>query len=82
MPKLEAYTKDSRYLFKTGFDSYVSGTVDSIYEFEIHLKNVQLQIPPQKVEKFVSDGKEMKDSVVHSHIILPRVNIDWALPIK
>ena len=82
MPKAEAYDKDSRYLFKTGFDSYVSGTVDAIFDNELHLKNAQLQIPPEKVGKFVSEGKEMTDSAIHSFIILPRINIDWALPIK
>jgi hypothetical protein len=61
MPRLEAYNRGDRYLFKTGFDSYVSGTVDEIFEFELHLKNAQLQIPPDKVAKFVSEGKDMKD---------------------
>jgi len=80
--KTEAYDKGKRYLFKTGFDSFVSGTLDNIFIEELHLKDAQLQIPPEKVGKFVVDGKEMKDTAVHSFMILPRVNIDWALPIK
>lgn len=77
-----AYKTKSKYLFKTGFDSFVSGTLDVIHENELEVVNAQLQIPPNKIMDFIADGKEMKDVPVHSRMILPRINIDWAVPTK
>lgn len=77
-----AYVEGQKYLFKTGFDSYVSGTLKRIFEDELCIKDARLQIPPTKIEKFMETAAEFREQPVHSEMIINRSNVDWAVPTK
>lgn len=81
-PPKEAYIVNKRYLFKTGFDSYVSGTIKYMFDGEVTIRDAQIQIPISKLDKFLGQGAGITDQATHSEIILHKINIDWAVPIR
>lgn len=81
-PITSAYISGVKYLFKTGFNSYVLGTITEITDTEITLKDARLQIPPNKIEKFMERIEPMSEQAVHLKMVINRVTVDWAVPVK
>ena len=71
-----------KYLFKTGLDSYVVGTLKAMYVEDFWLKDASVQIPPDKVNDFITRLDPVPTQSVHSDMIINQVNIQWAVPAK
>ena len=77
-----AFVLGKKYLFKTGLDSYVVGTLKAMYAEDFWLKDASVQIPPDRVNDFVTKLETMPGKSVHSDLIISQVNIQWAVPAR
>jgi hypothetical protein len=77
-----SYVIGKKYLFKTGLDSFVMGTLKEMYDGDLWLKDARVQIPPSQVDKFISSSGTMPSAPVHSDLIIHQINVQWSVPVK